>query len=116
MAEHTLNFVEGEGIAVQSTLNTDETAWNVEISNTIGTLLDVKGDLLTASDLDTPARLPVGTDGQVLTADSTSETGLAWAAGGGSATSAWIPLFDSPDGTAVLDTDHTVILTHVPIA
>jgi hypothetical protein len=31
------------------------------------------------------------------------------------ATTWWVPLFDSPDGTAVLDTDDAVILTLIPI-
>ena len=49
-------------------------------------IVDAKGDLIGATAADTPARLAVGTNGQVLTADSTAATGLAWAtpaAGGG---------------------------------
>jgi hypothetical protein len=49
-------------------------------------IVDAKGDLIGATAADTPARLAVGTNGQVLTADSTAATGLAWstpAAAGG---------------------------------
>lgn len=50
------------------------------------TIVDAKGDLISATAADTPARLAVGTNGQILTADSTAATGLAWAtaaSGGG---------------------------------
>lgn len=43
------------------------------------TLLDAKGDLVAASAADTPARLAVGSNGQVLTADSGEGTGVKWA-------------------------------------
>lgn len=43
------------------------------------TILDAKGDLISATAADTPARLAVGTNGQVLTADSSTATGLKWA-------------------------------------
>lgn len=47
------------------------------------TLLDAKGDIIAASAADTAARLAVGADDTVLTADSSTATGLKWAAAGG---------------------------------
>jgi hypothetical protein len=43
------------------------------------TILDAKGDLIVATAADTPARLAVGANDTVLTADSTTATGLKWA-------------------------------------
>jgi hypothetical protein len=47
------------------------------------TIVDAKGDLIAATAADTPARLAVGTNGQVLTADSAEATGMKWAAAAG---------------------------------
>ena len=42
------------------------------------TIFDAKGDLLTATAADTPARLAVGNSGETLVADSSASTGLRW--------------------------------------
>ena len=47
------------------------------------TIVDAKGDIIAATAADTPARLAVGANNTVLTADSTTATGLKWAAAGG---------------------------------
>jgi len=43
-------------------------------------LFDAKGDILVATAADTPGKLTVGTNGQYLQADSSTATGLKWAA------------------------------------
>jgi len=53
------------------------------LSTTAGTLIpkslvDAKGDILVATANDTPARLGVGGNGQVLIADSAQSTGVKW--------------------------------------
>jgi hypothetical protein len=47
------------------------------------TIVDAKGDIIAATAADTPARLAVGANDTVLTADSTTATGLKWAAAAG---------------------------------
>jgi hypothetical protein len=48
----------------------------------IDTILTTKGDIYAATAASTPARLGVGANNTVLTADSSTATGLKWAAGG----------------------------------
>jgi hypothetical protein len=54
------------------------TSGAVTITNSMATEIDAKGDLIAGTGADAFSRLAVGTNGQVLTADSTTTTGLKW--------------------------------------
>ena len=70
----------GQVLSKASNADMDFTWVTTDDTNAIqNAIVDAKGDLIAATAPDTPARLAVGTNGQVLTADSTAATGLAWA-------------------------------------
>jgi hypothetical protein len=69
----------GQVLAKNSNTDMDFTWVAQDDSNAIqNAIVDAKGDLIGATAADTPARLAVGTNGQVLTADSAEATGLKW--------------------------------------
>lgn len=70
---------------------------------------DAKGDLAVGTGADTASRLEVGTNGQVLTADSAEATGVKWAAGGGDVSAAVILAPTASTRNVVQPTDATVI-------
>ena len=88
-------------------------AWvGFDDSNAIqNTIVDAKGDLIGATAADTPARLAVGTNGQVLTADSTAATGLAWAtsASGGMTLLSTTTLSGSTTTVSITPTGYTYL-------
>lgn len=77
----TLNFKTLRSSDGSVTITNEADTINLQSSSGGGSPLTTKGDLYTFSTVD--ARLPVGTDGQVLSADSAEPTGLKWVAAGG---------------------------------
>ena len=66
-------------VATQAELDTHAAAADPHAGYVLESLVDAKGDLITATAADTVARLAVGSNNQVLTADSAQSTGLKWA-------------------------------------
>ena len=97
----------GQVLSKASNTDMDFTWVTTDDTNAIqNAIVDAKGDLIGATAADTPARLAVGTNGQVLTADSTAATGLKWA----TATSGGITLITSTDMAGVADVTFSSIV------
>ena len=70
----------GQVLSKNSNTNMDFTWVTTDDANAIqNTIVDAKGDLISATGSDVPARLAVGANGTFLTPDSTQSTGLKWA-------------------------------------
>jgi hypothetical protein len=125
----SLNFV-GQGVTVtddgagQRTTVTipgpDVYATDVELAAAVALLIargliDAKGDLIVGTAADTPSRLPVGMDGQVLTADAASPAGVKWAGSTGSGIR-YEPLTNGNPAAPELVFDATGDVIMVPVA
>jgi hypothetical protein len=85
-------------------------SWVTDATGIPATIFDAKGDIIAASADDTAARLAVGANGTVLTADSTETTGLKWATPAGSSG----PAFSAYRGTSA-QSFSTVTFTKVQL-
>jgi len=74
-----------DGASAIRTLGTaiDTTVFNNASAAIAKTIVDAKGDIIAATAADTVAKLAVGANDTVLTADSSTATGLKWAAASG---------------------------------
>jgi hypothetical protein len=67
------------GITAGTGISGGGTSGTVTVTNDMATAIDAKGDLVGGTGADAFARLAVGANGTVLTADSVETTGLKWA-------------------------------------
>ena len=77
-------------------------------------LIDAKGDLIVGTANDTAARLPVGTNNYVLTADSSTTEGIKWAAASGGGTTGYS--FGVISTTRNVDASNTSLAVGTPAA
>ena len=68
------------GVAAGVGISGGGTSGDVTVTNSMATTIDAKGDLIGGTADNAFARLAVGANNTVLTADSTTATGLKWAA------------------------------------
>jgi hypothetical protein len=94
-----------EGVTAGTGISGGGTSGTVTVTNSMATAIDAKGDLIGGTGADTFARLAVGANGTVLTADSAETTGLKWAAAGGA--SGLTLISSTTVGTAVASVEIT---------
>lgn len=88
-----------EGVTAGTGISGGGTSGTVTITNSMATAIDAKGDLVVGTGADTFSKLTVGANDTILTADSTTATGLKWAAAAGGGGANWSLL--NSGGTAL---------------
>ena len=67
------------GVTAGTGISGGGTSGDVTITNSMATAIDAKGDLIAGTGADAFSRLAIGSNDQVLTADSAQATGMKWA-------------------------------------
>jgi hypothetical protein len=70
------------GVTAGTGISGGGSSGTVTVTNSMATAITTKGDLVPGTGSGTFARVGVGTNGQVLTADSAAATGMKWASSG----------------------------------
>jgi hypothetical protein len=84
-----------EGVTAGVGISGGGTSGTVTVTNSMATAIDAKGDLIAGTGADTFDKLTVGANDTVLTADSSTATGLKWAAPAGGVTFSGTRVFGS---------------------
>jgi hypothetical protein len=84
-----------QGVTAGVGISGGGTSGTVTVTNSMATAIDAKGDLIGGTGADTFARLAVGANGTVLTADSAETTGLKWATPASGSTFVGARVFDT---------------------
>src|SRR5262249_21278780 len=87
-------------LTTQATTGAGASVWDMQTTTSGTSVLTTKGDLLAFGT--SVARVPVGADAQVLTADSTQPLGVKWAAVGGG-----VSVVESNDTGTTISADDT---------
>ena len=97
-----------EGVTAGIGISGGGTSGTVTVTNSMATAIDAKGDLVPGTGADTFARLAVGANGTVLTADSAEATGLKWATPASGSTFVGVALYKN-NSTSFTSPNYTVI-------
>jgi hypothetical protein len=92
-------------------------SWVTDATGIPATIIDAKGDLIAGTAADTAARLAVGANNTVLTADSSTATGLKWAAAAGGGKVLQVVTAQTTTDTTIASTtftDTTITLSITP--
>jgi hypothetical protein len=93
------------GVTAGTGISGGGTSGDVNITNSMSTAIDAKGDLIVGTGADTFSRLAVGaTAGHVLTVDSAEATGMKWAAAGGASSGPAFKAYKSSNQTITKNT------------
>jgi hypothetical protein len=98
-----------EGVTAGTGISGGGTSGTVTVTNSMATAIDAKGDLIGGTGADTFARLAVGANDTVLTADSTAATGLKWAAPSSGASFSGVSIDNSTNNMTIANNTNTKI-------